>query len=208
MIVRRAPGRDDVPLVPVSAVELTGDHMLTNVLAACAVADLVGVAPDAMREALAGFRGLEHALEYVGEVDGVRVFNDSKATNVAAALKGIEAFDARVVAIVGGVYKGGDFGLLAEALARRHGSAVLIGEAAGRIETAFAGRVPVAHAASMEEAVRLGFDQARPGDVLLLAPACSSFDMFRDYAERGRSFKAAVASRRGRGEGGAGSDEQ
>lgn len=208
VIVRREPGRDDVPLLPVAAVELTGGHMLTNVLAACAVADLVGIAPDAMRHALAGFTGLEHALEHVGDIDGVRVFNDSKATNVAAALKGIEAFDARVVAIVGGVYKGGDFGLLAEALARHQGAAVLIGEAADRIEAAFAGRVPVVRAASMDEAVRIGFGQARAGDVLLLAPACSSFDMFRDYAERGRAFKAAVEARRGRREGSAGTDEQ
>lgn len=195
-IVRRQPGRDDVPLLPVSAVELTGEHMLTNVLAACAVADLVGVAPDAMTQALAGFTGLEHALEPLGAVGGVRVFNDSKATNVAAALKGIEAFDARVVAIIGGVYKGGDFGLLAEALARRQGAAVLIGEATERIASAFDGRVPVSRAQSIDDAVASALAQARPGDVLLLAPACSSFDMFRDYAERGRAFKAAVAQRR------------
>ena len=136
------------------------------------------------------------------------MFNDSKATNVAAALKGIEAFEARVVAIIGGVYKGGDFGLLAEALARRSGAAVLIGEAADRIAEAFDGRVPVSRARSMDEAVGIGLADARAGDVLLLAPACSSFDMFRDYAERGHAFKAAVAQARGRGDGGAGTDEQ
>lgn len=197
-VVRRRPGAADQPLLPVSAVELTGEHMLTNVLAACAVADLVGVPPEAMRRALVGFTGLEHALEPVGTVDGVRVFNDSKATNVDAALKGVEAFDARVVAIVGGVYKGGDFGLLAAALAARQGGAVLIGEAAPRIAEAFGGRVPVWHAGSMDEAVATALANAHAGDVVLLAPACSSFDMFRDYADRGRAFKAAVALRRER----------
>jgi UDP-N-acetylmuramoylalanine--D-glutamate ligase len=207
VVLRHAAGAER-PLVPLSGIALKGQHMLTNVLAACAVADLVGVPPDAMEAALAGFTGLEHALEPVGEVRGVQVFNDSKATNVDAALKGIEAFDARVVAIVGGVYKGGDFGLLAAPLAARGGAAVVIGEAADRIDEALQGRVPVARAASMDEAVTLALERARPGDVVVLAPACSSFDMFRDYADRGRAFKAAVARARAAATGGAGANEQ
>ncbi len=208
-VVLREPGEPDRALVPVSAVELKGQHMLTNALAACAVADLVGVTADAMRDALRGFVGLEHALEPLAPVGGVQVFNDSKATNVDAARKGIEAFDTRVVAIIGGVYKGGDFGLLAGPLARRGGAAVLIGEAADRIADALGDLVPTARASSMDEAVALALALTRTGDVLLLAPACSSFDMFRDYADRGRAFKEAVARARVRViEGSAGSDEQ
>lgn len=208
-VVVRHPGEPDRVLLPVSAIELKGQHMLTNVLAACAVADLVGVGPEAMREALGGFTGLEHALEPIGTVAGVQVFNDSKATNVDAARKGIEAFDTRVVAIVGGVYKGGDFGLLAAPLARRQGEAVLIGEAADLIEQALGSVVPTSRASSMDEAVTMALSRARPGDVLLLAPACSSFDMYRDYAERGRAFKAAIARARDAAERrGAGTDEQ
>lgn len=208
-VVVREPGEPDRILVPVSAIELKGQHMLTNALAACAVADLVGVAPEAMRAAFTGFTGLEHALEPLAPIGDVQVFNDSKATNVDAARKGIEAFDARVVAIIGGVYKGGDFGLLAAPLARHGGEAVLIGEAADRIAEAFAGRVPAARASSMDDAVSMALARTRAGDVLLLAPACSSFDMFRDYADRGRAFKEAVARARARAaEASAGSDEQ
>jgi UDP-N-acetylmuramoylalanine--D-glutamate ligase len=207
-VVLRAAEGGPRPLVPLSAIRLKGQHMLTNVLAACAVADLVGVQPGAMEAALDGFTGLEHALEPLGDVAGVQMFNDSKATNVDAALKGIEAFDTRVVAIVGGVYKGGDFGLLAAPLATRGGEAVLIGEAADRIAEALQGRVPVTRAASMDEAVTLALERARPGDVVVLAPACSSFDMFRDYADRGRVFKAAVARARAAATGGAGANEQ
>lgn len=191
-VVARHPGEPDRRLLPISSVRLKGRHMLTNVLAACAVAELVGVTAEAMRQAVEGFTGLEHALEPVGDVGGVQAFNDSKATNVDAALKAIEAFETRVVAILGGVYKGGDFSLIGQALAARHGEAVLIGEAAVRIEQAFGGQVPTTHAASMDQAVTVAFQRARAGEVVLLAPACSSFDMFRDYADRGRAFKAAV----------------
>ncbi len=207
-VVLRRPGVADRVLLPVSAVELKGQHMLTNVLAACVVADLVGVGPEAMRQGLAGFTGLEHALEPLAPVAGVQVFNDSKATNVDAALKGIEAFDTRVVAIIGGVYKGGDFGLLAGPLARRQGEAVLIGESADRLEAALAPAVPTSRATTMDEAVDVALARARPGDVVLLAPACSSFDMYRDYAERGRAFKAAVSRAREAAGGSAGPDEQ
>lgn len=208
IVLRRADG-DVRTLVPLSAVQLKGRHMLTNVLAACAVADLAGVTPAAMEAALAGFTGLEHALEPLAPVGGVQVFNDSKATNVDAARKGIEAFDTRVVAILGGVYKGGDFGLLAAPLATRGGEAVVIGEAADRIAEALEGLVPVTRAASMDDAVTLALGRAKPGEVVVLAPACSSFDMFRDYADRGRAFKAAVArARAAAASGGAGADEQ
>ena len=179
-------------LVPVSAVELTGAHMLHNVTAAVAVSAVAGVDAAAMTEALRGFHGLPHVMEPVGEIDGVRFVNDSKATNVEAARRSIESFPRGVVAIIGGRYKGGDFRELREPLGR-HGRAVIaIGEAAPRVREALEGTLPVIDAASMEEAVARGFDAAKPDGVVVLAPACSSFDWFRDYAARGDAFKAAV----------------
>jgi UDP-N-acetylmuramoylalanine--D-glutamate ligase len=179
-------------LVPVSAVELAGRHMLHNVVAAVAVSTLAGVRPPAMVEALRGFRGLEHVMEPAGAVGRVRFVNDSKATNVEAALRSIESFPSGVVAIIGGRYKGGNFAKLAEPLRARGRAVVAIGEAAPRVREALAGTVPVVDAASMDEAVSRGFDAAAPDGIVLLAPACSSFDWFSDYAERGRAFKEAV----------------
>jgi UDP-N-acetylmuramoylalanine--D-glutamate ligase len=145
-----------------------------------------------MTRAVEQFTGLEHALEPVGEVGGVRFVNDSKATNVEAALRAIQSFDAGLVVIVGGRFKGGDFASLAGALKARHGSVVAIGEAAPLVRGGLAAHVPVHNAADMGAAVRTAFALASPGETVLLAPACSSFDMFRDYAERGRVFKQEV----------------
>jgi UDP-N-acetylmuramoylalanine--D-glutamate ligase len=190
-IVRRSSTSDD-RLVPVSAVELTGVHMRHNVIAAVAVSTIAGVPPAAMTSALRGFRGLPHVMEPVGAIHGVRFVNDSKATNVEAARRSIESFPTGVVAIVGGRYKGGDFAELREPLAARGRAVVAIGEAALRVRAALAGVVPVVDAASMDEAVARAYAAAQPDGVVVLAPACSSFDWFRDYAERGDSFKAAV----------------
>jgi UDP-N-acetylmuramoylalanine--D-glutamate ligase len=195
-------------LVPRASIELKGEHMLTNVMAACAAADLAGIPGEAMVEGVEGFTGLEHVLEPAGAAGGVHFYNDSKATNVDAALKAIEAFDTRVVAIMGGVYKGGDFGAIAAALERRQGEAVVIGAAADRITRALAGRVPVTRAVSMDLAVRTAFERAAGDGVVLLAPARASFDMFRDYAERGRQFKAAVAQLATVAHGGGATDER
>jgi UDP-N-acetylmuramoylalanine--D-glutamate ligase len=179
-------------LVPSSAVELAGRHMLDNVVAATAVSWLAGAPASAMVDALRGFRGLEHVMEPAGEVDGVRFVNDSKATNVEAALRSIESFPSGVVVVLGGRYKGGDFGALRDALAS-HGRAVIaIGEAAPRVRAALGATMAVIDAGSMREAVRRGFEAAKPDGVVLLAPACSSFDWFSDYAERGRVFKEEV----------------
>jgi UDP-N-acetylmuramoylalanine--D-glutamate ligase len=179
-------------LVPLSAVRLIGPHLVTDVLAAAAVADILGVSPEAMTEAVGAFPGLEHALEMVREIDGVRFVNDSKATNVEAAQRSIESFARDLVVIVGGRYKGGDFGLLREPLRARQGTVVAIGEARPLLREALADTVLVRDAETMDDAVRLAFASAVPGGTVLLAPACSSFDMFRDYAERGRRFKEAV----------------
>jgi UDP-N-acetylmuramoylalanine--D-glutamate ligase len=193
-------------LIPVSAVELTGRHMLHNVIAAAAAADIAGVEPPAMVDALKGFHGLEHVMEPVATVRGVLFVNDSKATNVEAARRSIESFDRPVVAIVGGQFKGGDLRELREPLVARRGSVVAIGDAAPLVHAALDETVPVHDAHSMSDAVRIGYELARglsavalakaeasaEAGVVVLAPACASFDWFRDYAERGRVFKEAV----------------
>jgi UDP-N-acetylmuramoylalanine--D-glutamate ligase len=194
-IVRRTPagpgGRER--LVPTAAIELTGRHMQHNVIAATATAWLAGVPPQAMVDALKGFTGLEHVMEPAGHVGGVRFVNDSKATNVEAARRSIESFEAGVVAIVGGRFKGGNLRELREPLARRGRAVVAIGDAAPLVREALSDVVPVHEAASMDEAVERGYAAAAPDGIVLLAPACASFDWFRDYAERGRAFKEAVA---------------
>jgi UDP-N-acetylmuramoylalanine--D-glutamate ligase len=190
-IVRRSVEGEEV-LVPLSAVKLLGRHLLADVAAAAAVASLAGVEPAAMTRAVEGFTGLEHALEPVTEVGGVRFVNDSKATNIEAALRAIESFDAGLVVILGGRFKGGDFADLRAALHARTASVVAIGEAAPLIHRALEPAVPVRDAADLVAAVRTAFAMASPGETVLLAPACSSFDMFVNYVERGRVFKREV----------------
>jgi UDP-N-acetylmuramoylalanine--D-glutamate ligase len=185
-------GGVDTTLVPVSAVRLLGRHLLTDVAAAAAVAEIAGVAPEAMQRAVEGFTGLEHALEPVASIQGVGFVNDSKATNIEAAARAIESIDQGLVVILGGRFKGGDFGVLRAPLVARRASVVAIGEAAPLVTAALASSVPVRDAASIDDAVRLGFAMSPPGGTVLLAPACASFDMFADYAERGRRFKDAV----------------
>jgi UDP-N-acetylmuramoylalanine--D-glutamate ligase len=191
-IARRRAGHDE-PLVPRSAVKLIGRHLLADVAAAAAVASIAGVASEAMTRACESFTGLEHALEPVGAVHGVAFVNDSKATNVEAAERAIESFGPGLVAIMGGRFKGGDLGRLRAPLAERGARVVAIGESRARFREALTDVIEVSDAGSMDEAVRLGFTLAPPGGTVLLAPACSSFDMFANYAERGRRFKEAVA---------------
>jgi UDP-N-acetylmuramoylalanine--D-glutamate ligase len=180
------------PLIPLSAIELSGHHMLGNVAAATAVSVLAGADAVALTRALNGFTGLEHVMEPVATLGGVRFVNDSKATNIDAAGRSIESFDG-VVAIVGGRYKGGAFADLAGPL-RVHGRGVVaIGEARALVRDALSSLVPVVEAETMHEAVRVAYALAQPDGVVLLAPGCSSFDMFVDYADRGRVFKGEVA---------------
>jgi UDP-N-acetylmuramoylalanine--D-glutamate ligase len=161
-------------------------------MAAATVGAIAGAAPSAMTAAVDAFHGLEHAMELVAEVGGVRFVNDSKATNVESALRSIESFDRDLVPIIGGRFKGGDLGVLREPLRTRARAVVAIGEAKALVRTALGDVVPVHEAASFEEAVTRAYNIARPAGVVLLAPACASFDMFRDYAERGRKFKEEV----------------
>jgi UDP-N-acetylmuramoylalanine--D-glutamate ligase len=185
-------------LVPVAAVRVPGRHMLGNIVAATAAANLAGAGAGPIEQAVRGFTGLEHVMEPVGAIGNVRFVNDSKATNVGAARMSIESFDAGVVAIVGGHYKGGNFGELKDALAGRGRGVVAIGEAAAQVEAAMAGGPPVVRAESMAEAVGRAYDMVGHEGVVLLAPACASFDWFRDYAERGRVFKEEVAKLKAR----------
>lgn len=190
-IVKHTPTSIE-PLVPLEAIELKGRHMLGNVLAAAATANVAGVPSQAMVDALRGFRGLAHVMEPAGSIGGVRFVNDSKATNVEAARRSIESFDGGVVAVIGGRFKGGELRDLRDALSTRGRAVVAIGEAAPRVREALADLLPLVDAQSMREAVERGYEAARPDGVVLLAPACSSFDWFSDYAERGRLFKEEV----------------
>ena len=190
--VRHRRGGQEVPLIPVSSVRLIGRHLLSDVVAAAAVAQLAGVSPDAMTRAVESFTGLEHALEAVTAIRGIRFVNDSKATNIVSARRAIESFDNGLVVILGGRFKGGELSELREPLTSRKASVVTIGEAAPRIRAALQDVVSVREATGMAAAVRLAFDMAAPGGTVLLAPACASFDMFVDYAERGRVFKEEV----------------
>jgi UDP-N-acetylmuramoylalanine--D-glutamate ligase len=192
-IVWRVKGHADVPLLPVTDVRLIGRHLLSDVLAASTVAMLAGANPEAIRTAVSGFDGLEHALEPVGTVGGIRFVNDSKATNVESARRSIESFEHGVVPIIGGRYKGGDFRDLRPAIELRATAVIAIGEARTIVRDALADLVPVIDASSMADAVRAALGVAPPQGVVVLAPACSSFDMFRDYAERGRVFRQEVA---------------
>jgi len=187
-----------VPLVPLDAIHLLGPHLVSDVMAAATVGAIAGAAPAAVTAAVESFHGLEHAMELVAEIDGVRFVNDSKATNVEAALRSIESFEAGLVPIVGGRFKGGDLRVLREPLKARARAVVAIGEATPLVREALAGAIEVHPAGTLEEAVQRAFELARPAGVVLLAPACSSFDMFRDYADRGRKFKENVRKLRER----------
>jgi len=172
---------------------LSGGHNALNVAAAIACAHPFGVGADTLRAALRDFRGLPHRTALVAEVRGVRFYDDSKGTNVGAAVTALAGLrEPKAVLIAGGRDKGGSYAPLVDALVRKGRAAVLIGEAAPAIARAIGGRVPVEHASSMQDAVRLGATLARPGDAVLLSPACSSFDMYKDYKHRGDDFARCV----------------
>jgi UDP-N-acetylmuramoylalanine--D-glutamate ligase len=180
------------PLVPLGAIHLLGPHLVNDVMAAATAGAIAGAAASAMTAAVNGFKGLEHAMELVAEIDGVRFVNDSKATNVESALRSIESFERDLVAIVGGRFKGGELRLLREPLRGRAKAVVAIGEARPLVRAALEDVTPVHEAGTFAEAVARAHELAKPSGVVLLAPACASFDMFRDYAERGRTFKELV----------------
>ena len=175
-----------------SEIRIIGNHNVENVMAAATYAVLCGCSLGAIRRVLATFPGLEHALEVVRERRGVRFVNDSKGTNVDATLKALESIDEPIWLIAGGRDKGGDFSRLAQAVRRRAKSVILIGEAAPLLRRAWEGVATMLEATTLREAVDLAAQGALQGDVVLLSPACASFDMFTDYQDRGRQFKALV----------------
>ena len=188
-IVDRASGAS----YPIGMLRLAGAHNVANACASIALAAALGAAPAAIAEALSSFEGLAHRTALVAELGGVRYYDDSKGTNVGAAVAALSGLaEARAVLIAGGRDKLGDYEPLVAALRDKGRALILIGEAAERIADAAAGVLPVERAASMPEAVRRARDLARPGDAVLLSPACSSFDMFRDYKDRGDAFVRAV----------------
>ncbi|HXQ27117.1 MAG TPA: UDP-N-acetylmuramoyl-L-alanine--D-glutamate ligase [Candidatus Acidoferrales bacterium] len=176
--------RDEIPL--------RGEHNVENVLAACAAAYLAGATPAAIASGVKTFRGVEHRLEFVADVAGVQFYNDSKATNVDAALKAIEAFPGPLIVILGGKDKGSPYTPLKEPLRERARMAIVIGAAAEKIAADLGDAVTVENARTLDRAIQIASDRAQIGDVVLLAPACSSFDQFENYEQRGRAFKELV----------------
>lgn len=173
-------------------IRLPGSHNLSNAMAATTIGLLCGCPTDAIRRVLQSFTGLEHAIELVRERQGVRFVNDSKGTNVDATIKALESFEEPVLLIAGGRDKGGDFRKLQEPVRRRVKRLILIGEAASRIREALGDVGCVSQAATLNDAVVMAASEARSGDIVLLSPACASFDMFADYQDRGRQFKKLV----------------
>uniref|UniRef100_A0A7C3V380 UDP-N-acetylmuramoylalanine--D-glutamate ligase n=1 Tax=Desulfobacca acetoxidans TaxID=60893 RepID=A0A7C3V380_9BACT len=177
---------------PLAAIRLQGSHNQENIMAALLLSLLAGADPQACREVLADFAGLPHRLEWVATRNGVDFYDDSKGTNVGAAARALRSFDRPIVLIAGGRDKDSDFSLLNNLIRERVKALVLVGETRDRLARIWKGLAPAYLADNMAEAVAHAAGLASPGDVVLLSPACASFDMFRDYAHRGEVFQKAV----------------
>jgi UDP-N-acetylmuramoylalanine--D-glutamate ligase len=194
ILFRAKEGGEVEPIMPVAEIPLAGAHNVENVLAAVCAGRLAGVEAKAIREAVAAFHAVEHRLEFVRELNGVRWFNDSKATNVDATTKAVEAFPGGIWLILGGKDKDSDYSTLSPLLRARVKAVITIGSAAEKIESHLAGVVKIERAGTMDRAVAWARQEAKSGDVVLLAPACSSFDQFENYEHRGRVFKQLVGA--------------
>ena len=190
-ILFRREGAEET-ILKLSDIPLVGAHNVENVLAAVAATRLAGAELAAIAKGVRSFAGVEHRLEFVAEIAGVRFYNDSKATNVDATLKALDAFPGRILLILGGKDKGSDYTVLQAPLREKAILALLIGAAADKIEKQVAGSVAIEQAGTLERAVETAAHAARAGDVVLLAPACASFDQFQNYEHRGRVFKELV----------------
>jgi UDP-N-acetylmuramoylalanine--D-glutamate ligase len=184
-------------VMPLSGIPLKGAHNVENVLAAVVAARLAGAPAEAIRGAIESFQAVEHRLEFVASINGVEFYNDSKATNVDATAKAVAAFQSGIHLILGGKDKGSDYTQLAQLLRARVRAVYTIGSAAAKIESQLRGVVSIHSCETLVNAVSAAASAARPGDVVLLAPACSSFDQFENYEHRGRVFKELVGERRG-----------
>jgi UDP-N-acetylmuramoylalanine--D-glutamate ligase len=185
------------PVLRVSEIPLKGAHNVENVLAAVCAARLAGVGAETIRTAIVNFQAVEHRLEFVATLNGVDYYNDSKATNVDASMKAIAAFPGGIHLILGGKDKNSDYRQMRALLQERVKAVYTIGAAAEKIHTHIEGAVPVVSAGTLEEAIARAAAAAQPGEIVLLAPACSSFDQFENYEHRGRVFKELVMARRG-----------
>jgi UDP-N-acetylmuramoylalanine--D-glutamate ligase len=184
--------REEEVVLNLQDIPLAGAHNVENVLAAVAATRLAGAEPAAIARGVRSFAGVEHRLEFVAEIAGVRYYNDSKATNVDATLKALDSFPGRILIVLGGKDKGSDYTLLQRPLREKAILALLIGAGADKIEKQIAGSVAIERAGTIERAVEIASHASRPGDVVLLAPACASFDQFQNYEHRGRVFKDLV----------------
>jgi UDP-N-acetylmuramoylalanine--D-glutamate ligase len=190
VLFRDSKGQREIMLL--SEIPLKGAHNVENVLAAVCVGALSGVDPANIRQAVASFRAVEHRLEYVATIRGVEYYNDSKATNVDATIKALESFLANIHLILGGKDKGSDYSVLNDLLRQRVKRVYTIGAAAAKIESQIRGTAIIIHAETLENAIKRASESAQPGDIVLLAPACASFDQFRSYEHRGKVFKEVV----------------
>jgi UDP-N-acetylmuramoylalanine--D-glutamate ligase len=190
-IVFRRDGKEEIVL-KLNEIPLAGAHNVENVLAAAAATLLAGADAAAVAKGVRSFSGVEHRLEFVAEIGGVRYYNDSKATNVDATLKALDAFPGRILVVLGGKDKGSDYAALQKLLREKAILALLIGAASEKIEKQIAGSVAIERAGTIDRAMDIASHAARPGDVVLLAPACASFDQFENYEHRGRVFKDLV----------------
>jgi UDP-N-acetylmuramoylalanine--D-glutamate ligase len=185
-------GRNIGDLMPPADVPIPGMHNAENVMAAAAAAEIAGVAKNAIVAAVKTFKAVEHRLEFVAEIDGVRFYNDSKATSVDATMKALESFAGGLWVILGGKDKGSDYAVLRDLLGRKARAALLIGTAAGKIASQLEGAVRLVESGTLDCAVAEAWKEAQPGDTVLLAPACASFDQFQSYEHRGQVFKDLV----------------
>jgi len=197
VVYRSTPKAEIESIMPLSNIPLKGEHNVENVLAAVCACRLAGAPADAIRRAIEKFQAVEHRLEYVATVNGVEYYNDSKATNVDATAKAVAAFSGGVHLILGGKDKGSDYTLLSQLLRERVRAVYTIGSAAAKIESHLRGVVSIRSCETLANAVTAAAGAARPGEIVLLAPACSSFDQFENYEHRGRVFKELVDERLG-----------
>ena len=192
-IIFRQNGQEQ-PVLGRSDIQLKGEHNLENVLAAVAMTMVAGCTPQQVQQAVKEFRAVEHRLELVATINGVTFYNDSKATNVDATVKALESFPGNIHIILGGKDKGSDYTVLNPLLRERVKRVYLIGAASDKIVAQIQNATAMVRSGTLERAVRQAFDAAKPGDVVLLAPACASFDQFENYEHRGRVFKELVQS--------------
>ena len=192
ILFRDADGQREIMLV--SQIPLKGAHNVENVLAGVCAGALMGCEPAKIRKAIQDFKAVEHRLEYVATIKGVEYFNDSKATNVDATIKALESFPKNIHLILGGKDKGSDYTVLNELLRERVKRVYTIGAAAEKIESHIKGATELVHAETLDNAIRRAAAVAQSGDIVLLAPACASFDQFQSYNHRGRVFKEVVHS--------------